>query len=285
MKVRELRSAPQIHNIKSQIYPIHTRMVSLVSFHLWDIQPLHHFMNVLVSVVTEIHIWTNQHNTLSKKKIKDTSSCWKPCLHPWPSMSLFYVDPLQSSQDMQDKSHFNLWQQACFSLLSSASLLTSPEAMRGLAPQVKATEGASSVPSFYGFPLLEQNLPVFDQSPSLNKLCNFISQVACKEKPVSWLHFVGKSHESQGVTTQCCKNIIDISGLFYILAFCWEIIFTPAKCNNTQNASHWHLSFPVVLQAYAFFCIGSLKWTSASFTIQEVAGLESSTKNLHIAVV
>lgn len=68
MKVRELRSAPQIHNIKSQIYPIHTRMVSLVSFHLWDIQLLHHFMNVLVSVVTEIHIWTNQHNTLSKKK-------------------------------------------------------------------------------------------------------------------------------------------------------------------------------------------------------------------------
>lgn len=131
-------------------------------------------------------------------------------------MSLFYVDPLQSSQDMQDKSHFNLWQQACFSLLSSASLLTSPEAMRGLAPQVKASEGASSVPSFYGFPLLEQNLPVFDQSPSLNKLCNFISQVACKEKPVSWLHFVGKSHESQGVTTQCCKNIIDISGLFYL---------------------------------------------------------------------
>lgn len=54
MKVQELQSAPWIHNIKSQIYPIHTRMISLVSFHLSDIHPLHYFMSVSISEVIEI---------------------------------------------------------------------------------------------------------------------------------------------------------------------------------------------------------------------------------------
>lgn len=78
--------------------------------------------------------------------------------------------------------------------------------MQVFAPQLKATNRVFQEPPVYDFPFLKCDLPVFDQSSSLNKLCNFISQVACKKQPVPWLHFVGKSHESQGVTTQCCKT-------------------------------------------------------------------------------
>lgn len=78
--------------------------------------------------------------------------------------------------------------------------------MQSIAPQLKTTNKVFQDPSIYDFPISKCDLPVFDQSSSLNKLCNFISEVACKKKPVSWLHFVGKSHESQGVTTQCCKR-------------------------------------------------------------------------------
>lgn len=73
--------------------------------------------------------------------------------------------------------------------------------------------------------------PVFDQSSSLNKLCNFISQVACKEKPVPWLHFVGKSHESQGVTTQCkCHSATDDF---------WRFLHVINSSNRKSPVGYW----------------------------------------------
>lgn len=90
--------------------------------------------------------------------------------------------------------------------------------------------------------------PVFDQSPSLNKLCNFISQVACKEKPVSWLHFVGKSHESQGVTTQCkCHSATNDF---------WRFLHVINSSNRKSPVGYWppkvraHQVVPELLAAH-----------------------------------
>lgn len=177
----------------------------------------------------------------------------------------FLCGPLQSSTG-------GTRQQATFQLISTLFFTTFCKPIKkSRSHQRYMSLKEHQEPMVYGFPFLKLNLPVFDQSSSLNKLCNFISQVACKEKPVPWLHFVGKSHESQGVTTQCCK-VTDTSDYFKIPVSFWEIIFTPAE--SFLLAFEFSVCF-INLSTLSIQC--RKMYNSTHFAIQ-IVGLQPSTK-------
>lgn len=60
---------------------------------------------------------------------------------------------------------------------------------------------------------------MFDKASSLNELGYFICGMACKQKPVSRLDLVGKSHECQGVTTEgkCHPPTDNLWRLFHVI--------------------------------------------------------------------
>lgn len=60
---------------------------------------------------------------------------------------------------------------------------------------------------------------VFEKASSLNELGYFVCGVASKQKPVSRLYLVGKSHECQGVTTEskCHPPTDNLWRLFHVI--------------------------------------------------------------------
>ena len=92
------------------------------------------------------------------------------------------------------------------------SLPPVPEALHGFRRQVSITwfcnNGTicfSKIEFFFtnsSKQYIKMCLLVVDKSSSLNELSYFVCYMACKQKPVSRLYLVGKSHECQRIATE-----------------------------------------------------------------------------------